>query len=93
VIVTGLALVPLSGAVVEVFCRCAPATASERFAARVRHPGHTDDEAPDDLKRATSSRPRLPVGTLGPVIEVDTERPADVGSIAEQVLATIGETT
>jgi hypothetical protein len=27
--------------------------------------------------------PRLPVGTLGPVIEVDTERPADVASIAE----------
>jgi hypothetical protein len=46
VIVTGLALAPLSGAVVEVFCRCAAATASERFAARVRHPGHTDDEAP-----------------------------------------------
>jgi predicted kinase len=45
-------LAPLPRSIVEVFCRCEPDVAHERFRRRVRHPGHADHLA------ATSSRKR-----------------------------------
>jgi thymidylate kinase len=81
-------LTPLPRPIVEVFCRCDPEVAYQRFQGRVRHPGHADKE-----RDAASARnlflaraQKLPLRTLGPVVEVDTERPVDVGSVATRVI-------
>jgi predicted kinase len=82
-------LAPLSGPMVEVFCRCDPVVALERFESRTRHPGHADAERDPESMRAlfVARAHKLPLGTLGPVLEVDTERPVDVDALAALVLA------
>jgi predicted kinase len=81
-------LAPLSGQMVEVFCRCDPIVALERFEARTRHPGHADSERdPESMRELFVARAgKLPLGTVGPVLEVDTERPVDVEALAALVL-------
>ena len=56
-------LAALPRPMVEVFCRCPPEVAYERF------------------------RQKLPLGTLGPVIEVDTQRPVAIDAVAARVEA------
>jgi len=87
-------LAPLSGPMVEVFCRCDPAVALERFESRTRHPGHADAERdPEGMHALFVARAlKLPLGTLGPVVEVDTERPVDVDALARLVLAAAART-
>jgi predicted kinase len=82
-------LAPLSGPVVEVFCRCDPLVALERFEFRTRHPGHADAERDPESMRAlfVARAQKLPLGVLGPVVEVDTERRVDVEALAALVLA------
>jgi predicted kinase len=81
-------LAPLPRPIVEVFCRCDPEVAYERFRSRTRHRGHADQERdPDALRAPFFSRvKKLPLRTLGPVVEVNTERPVDVGSVATRVV-------
>jgi predicted kinase len=81
-------LAPLSGSIVEVFCRCDPAVALKRFEARARHPGHGDAQRDAGPMRASffARAHKLPLGTLGPVVEVNTERPVDTDSLAVRVL-------
>ena len=83
---------PLPRPIVEVFCRCDPEIAYERFRGRVRHLGHADQERdPDSLRAPFFTRAmKLPLRTLGPVVEVNTERPVDVGSVATRVVEAIG---
>jgi hypothetical protein len=80
-----IAALPLP--VVEVYCRCPPTLAAARYAARhtVRHPTHVSGEVTLEFL-AEFDRP---VG-LGPVIEIDTTRPADVEAVAGYVLAALG---
>ena len=85
-------LAPLPRPIVEVFCRCDPGIACERFRRRERHPGHADHERDIDSIRTSffSRAGKLPLRTLGPVVEVDTERPVDerpvdVTSVATRV--------
>jgi hypothetical protein len=69
-------LSPLPRPIVEVFCRCDPPVALERFRSRPRHPGHADHENPGLLLGSFVSRGQtLALRLLGPVIEVHTERP------------------
>lgn len=81
-------LASLPRPIVEVFCRCAPGVAYERFRRRDRHPGHADDERDADSIRSSffARADKLPLRVLGPVVEVDTERPVDVASVATRVL-------
>lgn len=81
-------LAPLRRPIVEVFCRCDPVVAFERFRDRDRHPGHADEERDADSVRASfvARAHRLPLRMLGPVVEVDTERPVDVASVARRVV-------
>jgi hypothetical protein len=74
--------------IVEVSCRSDPEVACERFRRRARHPGHTDDERdPDSVRAPFFSRARmLPLATVGPVVEVDTERPVDVATVVTGVV-------
>jgi thymidylate kinase len=80
-------LAPLPRPIVEVFCRCDPEVAYERFRGRVRYPGHADPERnPDSVRAAFFTRAKkLPLRTLGPIVEVNTERPLDVALVATRV--------
>jgi thymidylate kinase len=80
-------LAPLPGPFVEVFCRCDPGVAADRFLGRDRHPGHADEELDVEATRAAFLRraDKLPLRMLGPVLEVDTERPVDVAVLASKV--------
>ncbi|MDT0347144.1 AAA family ATPase [Streptomyces litchfieldiae] len=74
----------LAADVVEVNCWCPPAEAARRYAARAagghHHPVHVVHElSPDVLAQYDR-----PLG-YGPVITVDTTRPADLPAIASQV--------
>ncbi len=60
--------------------------AFERFRRRDRHPGHADHERAAELQRASFFGQKLPLQMLGPVVEVDTERPVDITSVAARVL-------
>jgi deoxyadenosine/deoxycytidine kinase len=84
----GKLLAPLPRPMVEVFCRCDPDVAFERFRRRDRHPGHADDERSGELQRKAflDRSKKLPLEVLGPVVEVDTEGPADLASVAARVL-------
>ncbi len=81
-------LAPLPRPIIEVFCRCEPDVAYERFRGRVRHPGHADQERDPDSVRAPffTRAKKLPLRTLGPVVEVNTERPVDVRSVVTRVV-------
>lgn len=78
-------LAPLPRSMVEVFCRCDPNVALERFRRRDRHPGHAD-ELSGEVHHASFFGKKLPLGTLGPVVEVDTQRPVDISLVAARVL-------
>ncbi|HMI22757.1 MAG TPA: AAA family ATPase [Gaiellaceae bacterium] len=88
----GELLAPLPRPIVEVFCRCDPDVAYERFRTRVRHPGHADQERDPDTLRAPffTRAKKLPLRTLGPVVEVDTERPVEIGSVVTRILEATG---
>ncbi len=81
-------LAPLPQPMIEVFCRCDPDVALARFRSRDRHPGHIDHLLDPDVARVNFMRrlDHLPLGLVGPVIEVDTERPVDIGALVAQVL-------
>ena len=80
----------LPGQVVEVFCRCDPALAAERYALRAssRDGGHFDAErATGELRNDEVARP---VAGGWPVIEVDTGGPVDVGPLVAAIRAAAG---
>jgi hypothetical protein len=77
-------LAPIRGRVVEVFCRVDPSLARARLDARTRHPGHADGQAPVHADLASLAQ-RLPLGSLGPVVEVDTSAAVDVPALAAQM--------
>jgi predicted kinase len=77
-------LAGLAAPLVEVYCRVPPELAAARYAARHagRHPTHVSSEVtPEQL--ADFDRPIA----LGPVIEVDTSAPVDLGAIASRLEA------
>lgn len=72
-------------AIVEVFCRVPPAVATQRYAARHRHPGHCDAERAHEV--ATWAEQSAPLN-IGPVLEVDTTQRVDLPAIIQWVDAT-----
>lgn len=71
----------LPGGIVEVFCRCYQAIASERYARRAgtRHAGHFDSvRSRDELWNDEVAQP---VAGGWPVLEVNTTRPVDVDEV------------
>jgi predicted kinase len=71
---------------VEVHCLCAARVAADRFAARVRHPGHLDESRSNGVVLQLS-REQEKFGPLFPgrAIVVNTEQPVDINSLAEAV--------
>jgi predicted kinase len=80
----------LPGDVIEVFCRCDPAVAAERYASRAnsRAAGHFDAERL--LTELWNDEVARPVAGGWPVIEVDTGRPLDVGPLIQAIRAAAG---
>jgi predicted kinase len=80
----------LPGKVVEVFCRCDPVVAAERYALRAgsRDAGHFDAErVTAELWNDEVARP---VAGGWPVIEVETAGPVDVGPLVAAIRAAAG---
>jgi predicted kinase len=77
----------LPGSLVEVFCRCDPAVAAERYARRAgtRAAGHFDAER--TIEELWNDDVARPVAGGWPVIEVDTIARVDIASLAEQIRA------
>jgi predicted kinase len=81
----------LTGTLIEVRCRCPREIAQARYEARSagRHAGHLDAErTPEEL---WNEHHLAPLG-LGPLIEVDTSGPVEVGSVADRIRALAGRT-
>lgn len=78
-------LANLPGHVVEVFCRCTPDVAWNRFRSRAgtRHAGHFDHERTTD--ELWNDEVAEPVAGPWPLLEVDTNRPVDVGRVVRFV--------
>ena len=66
---------------VEIFCRCEPATAQERYTARTvtRHAGHFDGVRP--IEELWNDEVAVPVAGGWPLLEVDTNRPVDLAEV------------
>ena len=81
-------LAGLGAPLVEVYCRCSPQLAAERYAARHvgRHRTHISGEITAE-QLADFDRPIA----LGPVIEVDTAEPVDVEAIALRIEAELAQ--
>lgn len=71
---------------VEVHCRCSARVSANRFAARVRHPGHLDESRSVGAV-LQMSRDQEQFGPLFPdrAVVVDTERPVDVTSLVTAI--------
>ncbi|HLY79035.1 MAG TPA: hypothetical protein VKQ70_06650, partial [Caulobacteraceae bacterium] len=83
-------LTALAAPLVEVYCRCSPALAAERYAARHagRHPAHVSGTISLEAL-AEFDRPLA----LSPVIEVDTSGGVDIPALADSVRAAFGQTS
>jgi hypothetical protein len=79
-------LADLPGAWVEVYCRCRPSIAVDRFLARRRHPGHLDRDKTRAAERLRFEQLHAlgPLG-LGRLITVDTERPVDLPALLRRL--------
>lgn len=77
----------LPGNIVEVFCRCDPQIARQRYALRAgaRDAGHFDaDRASEELWNDEVAQP---VAGGWPVLEIDTSGPVEVKSVIERICA------
>lgn len=79
-------LTSLPGLLVEVHCVCPPEVATARFLARKRHPGHCDERHSEaTLVSEFVEQAKLgPLG-VGPLVEVNSELPADRAALADSI--------
>ena len=77
-------LARLPGIVVEIHCRCSPATAARRFMARQRHSGHLDNRW-QRAELAASFEVQATLGALGVgrCISIDTEAARSNDAVAQ----------
>ncbi|MER5204793.1 AAA family ATPase [Streptomyces sp. NPDC002825] len=82
----------LDAQLVEVFCDCDTGLVAERFRTRERHPGHLDQDLTlkeiSDRLTVWATHPG-PLGLGGHALIVDTGRPVDITTLAEEVDALI----
>jgi predicted kinase len=71
---------------IEVFCKCPPDEVMRRYEARIGERGrlHFDSERVDELRERLRHE-NGPLGVGGPLLEVDTSRPVDVGAVSAWV--------
>jgi predicted kinase len=68
--------------VVQIVCTAPTEVVLERYAHRVRHPGHLDSEIVAELRQRLAEEEWKPLGLGGELIELDTSTPVDVESLA-----------
>lgn len=72
---------------VELLCDCPGEVAAQRYAQRVRHPGHGTDQRL--LQRIRDAAPLMrPLG-IGPTLRVDTNAPVDVSAVVSWIRGTL----
>lgn len=71
------------GTACEVRCDCPGEVAVERYAARLRHPGHL--AANEETLRRIREAATMPELGIGPVLRVDATRPIDIIEVASWV--------
>ncbi len=72
--------------VVQIHCHAPLDVLLERYGARPeRHPGHLDGVRADELVERYESGRNGPLDLDGELIELDTSRPVDVGTLAERL--------
>lgn len=77
-------LLDIHPAPIEIFCRCAPETALNRYRARSRHPVHFDAEMLADLE-AQLAIGQKPLDLGGPTLRIDTDQPPDTDAITSWI--------
>ncbi len=85
-------LTSLPGTLIEVHCVCPPELATARFLARKRHSGHCDERHSEaTLVGEFSEQAKLgPLG-VGPLVEVNSERPTDRSTLAARIRGLVGD--
>jgi len=81
----------LAPPLIEIRCRCPRAIVEARYRRRsgARHPGHLDGQRlPEELWNES----HLAALGLGPLIEVDTSAPVDIGPVAARVREAAADT-
>jgi predicted kinase len=78
----------LAGPLLEVHCACPAGLALERYQSRQRHPCHFDLSYGVDMFDQWSRSDAGPLALGGPLLEVDTTQPIDLGAIAAWVRQT-----
>jgi predicted kinase len=81
-------LADLSNRIVEVYCWCPPALASERYSKRAATPTHHPAHVTPQLDPGLQAEFNGPIG-LGPVIGVDTTRIVDAPTVAKAVMSAL----
>jgi len=81
-------LAHLPGSIIEVHCRCSPATAAQRFLARQRHAGHLDGRwQHDELIASFDLHAALGALAVGQLVGIDTEAALSAGPLSRCVAA------
>lgn len=76
----------LTAPVVELYCRCEPHIAQNRFVTRTRHVGHNDALRLDSLVRQFQELASLgPLG-LWPVATIDTSDLSDISALGDEAV-------
>lgn len=72
---------------VQLHCEAPLPILLDRYAKRIRHPGHHDAEKLKELPSRFASRVHSPLNLDGELIELDTTHPIELDSLAEHVPA------
>ncbi|MYM55130.1 AAA family ATPase [Thalassovita mangrovi] len=74
--------------IIELYCECPPALATERFFRRSRHPGHLDHtrDRQELAVRMREFAQHYPLG-VGPVVSVSTEHEVNIAELADRILS------
>ena len=74
-----------SARVVQVLCIAPHDVVLERYAERVRHPGHLDAEMLEELRQRLDVDEWKPLELGGELIELDTSEPVDIEALAARI--------
>jgi len=71
--------------VVQILCVAPHDIVLERYAARMRHPGHLDAEMLEELRQRLDADEWKPLAIDGELIEFDTSEPVDIAALAARI--------
>jgi hypothetical protein len=75
--------------VIELYCRCEPAIARQRFLARNRHPGHNDATRRNDLMQQFDELASFGALSLWPAATIDTTALSDISALVDEAMERI----